>query len=71
MVAVLLLSGCLVGPDYRRPPAPVPVAFKEQPGWTMATPQDAAPKGQWWLVFGDPLLDRLEHQVDVGNQTLR
>ncbi len=61
----------MVGPDYHRPPAPVPVAFKEQPGWKMATPQDAAAKGQWWLVFGDPLLDRLERQVDTGNQTLR
>ncbi len=68
---VLLLSGCMVGPDYRRPPAPVPVAFKEQPGWTMATPQDAAAKGDWWAVFNDPLLDRLELQVDIGNQTLR
>ena len=61
----------MVGPDYHRPPAPVPVAFKEQPGWKMATPQDAAAKGDWWTVFGDPLLDRLERQVDIGNQTLR
>ena len=68
---LLLLAGCMVGPDYRRPPAPVPVAFKEQPGWTMATPQDAAPKGDWWTVFADPLLDRLERQVDTANQTLR
>ena len=70
-MATVLLSGCMVGPDYRRPPAPVPVAFKEQPGWKMATPQDAAAKGDWWTVFGDPLLDRLERQVDIGNQTLR
>ena len=71
LTALLLLSGCMVGPDYHRPPAPVPVAFKEQPGWKMATPQDAADKGDWWAAFGDPLLDRLERQVDIGNQTLR
>ncbi len=71
MLPLLLLSGCTVGPDYRRPAAPVPVAFKEQPGWKLATPQDAAAKGAWWAVFNDPLLDRLERQVDIGNQTLR
>ena len=71
LAVFLLLSGCMVGPDYRRPSAPVPVAFKEQPGWKMATPQDSAAKGDWWEAFGDPLLDRLERQVDIGNQTLR
>ena len=71
LALLLLLSGCMVGPDYRRPPAPVPVAFKEQPGWKMATPQDQSAKGDWWDVFADPVLDRLERQVDVGNQTLR
>ena len=61
----------MVGPDYHRPPAPVPASFKEQAGWKIATPQDAAMKGDWWEVFGDDLLDRLERQVDIGNQTLR
>ncbi len=66
-----MLSGCMVGPDYRRPTAPVPVIFKELPGWKLAAPQDAAAKGAWWSVFEDPVLDRLERQVDSGNQTLR
>ncbi len=60
----------MVGPDYHRPQAPVPAVFKEMPGWKLATPQDAAPRGAWWLVFNDPLLDKLERQVDIGNQTL-
>jgi NodT family efflux transporter outer membrane factor (OMF) lipoprotein len=65
------LGGCMVGPEYRRPAAPVSAAFKELPGWKQATPQDAAPKGQWWRVFNDTLLDQLEAQVDIGNQTLK
>jgi NodT family efflux transporter outer membrane factor (OMF) lipoprotein len=69
--AALLLSGCMVGPDYHRPPAPVAATFKELPGWRLANPQDSAPKGAWWESFGDPLLDRLELQIDQGNQTLR
>jgi NodT family efflux transporter outer membrane factor (OMF) lipoprotein len=65
------LTGCMVGPDYHRPEAPVPTTYKELPGWKLATPADAAPKGQWWLVFNDPTLNELEPQIDIGNQTLK
>jgi NodT family efflux transporter outer membrane factor (OMF) lipoprotein len=66
-----VLSGCLVGPDYQRPAAPVPARYKELPGWTAATPADTAPKGDWWTDFHDPLLDQLEPMVAVSNQTVR
>lgn len=66
-----LLGGCLVGPDYHRPPVPVPGRYAELPGWARATPGDAAPKGDWWTDFHDPLLDELEPQVAVSNQTVR
>jgi NodT family efflux transporter outer membrane factor (OMF) lipoprotein len=65
------LSACMVGPDYHRPAAPVPAQYKELPGWTAATPADAAPKGDWWTDFHDPLLDELEPLVAVSNQTVR
>ncbi len=61
----------MVGPDYHRAAAPMTPTFKELPGWRLATPQDAAPKGAWWEAFGDPQLSRLEQQIDSGNQTLR
>src|SRR5208282_1021584 len=66
-----LLGGCLVGPNYHRPPVPVPDQYKEPPGWTAAAPADAAPKGDWWIDFHDPLLDELEPMVAVSNQTVR
>ena len=65
------LGGCMVGPDYHRPSAPLSANFKALPGWKIASPQDAAPKGEWWTVFRDPLLNQLERQVDIGNQTLK
>jgi NodT family efflux transporter outer membrane factor (OMF) lipoprotein len=70
---VLLLAGCLVGPDYYRPlPAAAPAArYKELPGWAPAAPADAAPKGNWWTDFHDPLLDQLEPTVRTSNQTIR
>jgi len=64
------LAGCLVGPDYHRPAAIVPVAYKEAPGWTEAAPADGIPKGDWWTLYGDPDLNRLEPLVAVSNQTL-
>jgi NodT family efflux transporter outer membrane factor (OMF) lipoprotein len=68
----LAVSGCLVGPNYHRPSVPVPAQYKELPaGWTVAAPAADAPKGAWWTVFNDPLLDSLEPQVSVSNQTVR
>ena len=68
----LLLGGCMVGPDYQRPQVSVPASYKELPGWEVATPAAAdAPKGDWWVGFHDPLLDRLEPMVAVSNQTVR
>lgn len=71
LALALVLGGCMVGPDYQRPQVPVPAHYKELPGWTTAAPADAAPKGDWWTAFGDPLLDELEPQVSVSNQTVR
>jgi len=70
-IASLLLGGCMVGPNYHRPEAPVPAQFKELPGWTVAAPAADSPKGEWWKAFDDPLLDQLEPQVSVSNQTVR
>ena len=67
----LVLSGCMVGPDYHRPQVAVPVSYKELPGWTAAAPAAEAPKGDWWKAFNDPLLDELEPMVSVSNQTVR
>jgi len=70
---VLLLAACTVGPDYHRPPpaSPPPAHYTELPGWTPAAPADTAPKGDWWTEFHDPLLDQLEPQVRIANQTIR
>lgn len=71
--AVLLaLGACAVGPDYVRPPAATPAAFKEVPeGWKVAQPADAIARGTWWEIYSDPVLDELERQVAVSNQNLK
>ncbi|PLZ02231.1 RND transporter [Burkholderia sp. WAC0059] len=67
----LLVSGCMVGPNYRRPDVTAPTAWKELPGWTQAAPAAEGPKGEWWTAFNDPLLDTFEPLVSVSNQTVR
>lgn len=68
----LALSGCMVGPNYHKPSAPVPPAFTEQ------SQSAAAPAGStaiashdWWKVFHDPILDGMETQADAANQDIR
>ncbi len=63
-------AGCAVGPDYHRPSATMPAAFKEAAGWKAASPNDAAERGPWWEVYQDPLLNDLEAQAASANQSL-
>jgi NodT family efflux transporter outer membrane factor (OMF) lipoprotein len=69
--AACLLTGCAVGPDYRRPAMEVPAAFKENPGWKAAAPSDGTSRGPWWEVFNDPVLDALEAQVEASNESIK
>ncbi|GAB3543518.1 efflux transporter outer membrane subunit [Noviherbaspirillum agri] len=66
----VLLGGCVVGPTYERPAAPVPAVFKEARDWVPATPADAIDRGAWWTLFGDPLLNELASAVEVSNQNV-
>src|SRR5882724_4084379 len=74
-LAALLLTSCMVGPDYTRPSVPMTPAYKEAPppgeGWKLAQPSDEIPRGQWWEIFGDPQLNALEEQVTAANQDLK
>jgi len=67
---VALLSGCAVGPDYVRPPADVPVSYKETEGWKVAEPKDHLIRGGWWETFNDPYLNSLEEQANLANQNI-
>jgi NodT family efflux transporter outer membrane factor (OMF) lipoprotein len=78
-LTLLLLSGCMVGPNYTRPSVPMapgykespPASFKEDDGWKVIQPSDAQLKGNWWELFGDPQLNALEARVEGANQTLK
>jgi NodT family efflux transporter outer membrane factor (OMF) lipoprotein len=69
---LMLVSGCAVGPNYRRPAAPVPQVFKEPPpeGWKQAQPSAGVSRGKWWEIYNDPQLNALEEQVNISNQNV-
>ena len=69
-MAVALLASCTVGPNYQRPPAPAPDAYKTQAPWRVAAPKDSLPKGAWWEVFNDAELNTYEQQLLTANQSL-
>ena len=78
-LALVLLTGCMVGPKYVKPAVPMapgstpasPDAYKENGNWQPATPQDATLRGDWWTIFGDDGLNQLEPKIAVSNQNLK
>lgn len=70
MALALLLAGCAVGPDYKKPDVDLPVSWQLDAPWRQSAPADAHAKGPWWELFGDARLNALQQQALDGNQTL-
>ncbi|HMI53691.1 MAG TPA: efflux transporter outer membrane subunit [Candidatus Saccharimonadales bacterium] len=71
-LVTLLLSGCAVGPNYKRPSVNVPGAYRG------AAPPEAAPPSaesigdqKWWEIFKDPQLQELIHAALEKNYDVR
>ena len=75
------LTGCAVGPNYHRPAAlqnqPLPKTFAEsgtaetnQVIWKIAEPSANLQRGDWWELFNDSELNRLETLAVTNNQNL-
>ncbi|MFH0997541.1 MAG: efflux transporter outer membrane subunit [Pseudomonadota bacterium] len=72
-LALMLFSGCAVGPDYQRPEATIIPDAYLGPGqdWKIAVPQAHLPRGNWWEIFGDPELNQLEADAMAANQDMK
>ncbi len=81
-----LATGCKpVGPDYKRPDYQAPATYKESGAsavvvpppnpaggdWHPANPSDGMLRGNWWEIYQDPQLNRLEDRVAANNPSLR
>ena len=56
------LSGCMVGPDYRRPTVEIPPSYRYESKDAQTTVNTV-----WWKQFGDPVLDDLIAQALANN----
>lgn len=70
LAAAVALSACTVGPDYQRPTSAPAVVFKAAEGWKPADPADVLSRGDWWRLYGDPVLDDLVARLNANNQNL-
>jgi outer membrane protein, multidrug efflux system len=70
-VVLLLLTGCTVGPKYKRPPVTVPDTYRGLA--PDADPQTGAALGdeKWWTVFQDPQLQELVREALSQNYDVR
>lgn len=76
----VVLAGCAVGPDFKRPDAPTQTQYgASAPATTVSTPiaggeaqsfsAGKVPE-QWWKLFGSPKLDALVEQAFAGSPDL-
>jgi outer membrane protein, multidrug efflux system len=70
ILALVLLSGCTVGPNYHRPTIQTPTAFRS-PTPTPASDPASLADLKWWEVFKDEKLQELERTALAQNYDLR
>jgi len=73
VLLALLLVGCTVGPNYKRPAVDVPSNYRQAlaPDIASSSPASSLADAQWPTVFQDPTLQQLIQQALVNNFDLR
>jgi multidrug efflux system outer membrane protein len=68
LVLFLLLAGCKLGPNYKRPKIDTPTAYRAdmQMGQTVSLGDE-----KWWNLFQDPELQQLIHTALTENYDVR
>jgi len=70
LLSALLLAGCTVGPDYRRPELSVPADFRGRAPDAPAGPESLGDVN-WWKIFEDESLQTLIRTALTENYDLR
>ena len=68
LTLAFLVTGCMVGPDFVKPDAPLEEGWTQQEDPSIKT--DAADYREWWTVFNDPVLNNLIEQAYEQNLNL-
>ncbi|MBN3728176.1 TolC family protein, partial [Burkholderia sp. Ac-20379] len=70
LLAALLLAGCMVGPDYRRPEVAVAEHYHAGDALAAVSGDSTADLARWWTGFDDPVLTRIVERVLAQNLDL-
>jgi len=66
----IVLAGCAVGPDYRRPDEKLPADYGAQIPTSTSDSTVGIPN-DWWKLYNDPLLDDLVNKALANNPDIR
>ncbi|WP_429284609.1 efflux transporter outer membrane subunit [Paraburkholderia sp. GAS41] len=68
-MACLVIAGCTVGPDFKRPTTSTPPQVFDRTEAAKASSKavEAGFNGDWWTLFDDPTLNALEQQLAAAN----
>ena len=64
------LSGCAVGPDYKRPSFELPAFWRQEAPAAPAAQAETKTPDKWWTVYGDTQLDTLVAEALEHNRDL-
>src|SRR5690348_16890275 len=70
VTALALMTGCMMGPNYKRPPLNVPQEYSA-PAPQPADQASSLGNEQWWQVYQDPVLTQLLHTAIAQNYDVR
>lgn len=71
LTAVMLLTACAVGPDYKRPAVELPSAYPDAAPNAAANPEQGMIAADWWTLYGDATLNELVASTLQNNTDLR
>jgi len=80
LVGILLLAGCAVGPDFKRPEMDVGAAYGQaaepvdptaNAGWVQVSPGVAPLRAAWWVLYDDRILNELMSELEAENLDIR
>lgn len=66
IAAMFIITGCALGPDYKRPEVPLPVSFINEVKGAADTANT-----QWWRQFNDPVLESLISEALASNKNIK
>lgn len=79
VLLALTVSGCStdwlprvdLAPAYQPPQYVVPASWRGASPFVEAKPSDGELRGDWWALFNDPILNKLEEQAMAANPDLQ